>query len=87
MKNNWITLDCGIRAEHWIRSKNTESLKISLNDLYSGQGEQNSMSLMANLFKELSDKGYKGKGISIDFGYYDSVDGLFLEVNRLIKDK
>lgn len=84
-KRGTITLNCGINVLRWMRTKTTESLRIDLSDLYSGHGEQNKMSLMADLFKELSEKGYKGNGISINFGLYDSVDGLYLEVNRKIK--
>ncbi len=85
MYNNRIELDCGIVAQYWLRSEGTESLRISLIDLYSGYGEQNSMSLMADLFKELHDKGFSGQGISMDKGYYDDIENLYLEVNRQIK--
>jgi hypothetical protein len=35
-KRGTITLDCGINALIWMRNKNTEALRISLGDLYSG---------------------------------------------------
>lgn len=83
MKKTIITLDCGISAEVSVYKK-VETLSISLYDVYSGYGRLNDLAKMAELFKELDSKGYKGAGIYIQTGYYDSVDDLILTVNRRI---
>jgi hypothetical protein len=76
-----ITLDCGIDAEVW-ENKDYTSIDISLIDLYNGNGVNNSLKRMAELFTELSEKGFVGNGISRDIGYYDSTDDLILNVTK-----
>jgi hypothetical protein len=76
-----ITLDCGMEAEVW-ENKGYISMDISLIDLYNGYGTNNTLKRMAELFTELSKKGYKGNGISREIGYYDSTDDLILNVTK-----
>lgn len=76
-KKKTIKLDCGFEAESWT-FKDGEQLSISLIDLYNGYGSQCSFSDLANLFKELSDKGFRPYGLSRVEGYYGSTDDLLL---------
>jgi hypothetical protein len=82
MKLKPITLDCGIEAEVW-ENKSYISMDISLIDLYNGYGTNNTLKRMAELFTELTEKGFEGNGISRDIGYYDSTDDLILNVTKL----
>lgn len=81
-----ITLDCGIDAEIW-ENKDYISMDISLIDLYNGSGTNNTLKRMAELFTELSEKGFVGNGISRDIGYYDSTDDLILQVIKFKKNE
>jgi hypothetical protein len=78
-----VRLNCGLECEY-SKYKNTEFLTISLYDLYNGYGKFNDLKTISNLFKELNDKGFKNSGISLDTGYYDSIDDLKLNVNRTL---
>ena len=80
-KKNIIKLDCGVEAENWFYS-GTEWLRISIVDLYNGYGQLASLSLLAELFAELSKKGFTSNAISRIEGYYGSTDDLLLDVCR-----
>lgn len=86
-KTEWITLDCGVKAEKWTykhKRELYEYLEISLNDLYSGYGTGNDLGLMAKLFNELHTKGYTAQGMSLVNGYYDSIDDVILKAKKKI---
>lgn len=74
MKKEKITLKCGIEAEV-SKYNGIETLSVSLDDLYEGYEHNITLLKFSELFKELSDMGYKNVGCSIDYGYYNSVDG------------
>lgn len=87
MADKWIDLklDCGIN----VRSKTTtnknvatEWLEISLYDFYQGCGNLNNPKTLANLFQELANKNFTLKGLSLDKGFYDSIDGVILDATR-----
>ena len=81
---NIILLDCGIKAEQRINNRK-EWLDISLINLYEGYEDENDFELMFKLFLELHTKGFKGKGMSREVGYYDSTDDIILKCSRDIK--
>lgn len=81
MNRKAIKLDCGFEAERWI-FEGKECLSISLIDLYNGYGSQCSFFDLANLFKELSDKGFRPYGLSRIEGYYGSTDDLLLTCRK-----
>jgi len=80
-KKKTTKLNCGFEAESWT-FKGGEQLSISLIDLYNGYGSQCSFFDLANLFKELSDKGFRPYGLSRVEGYYGSTDDLLLRCGK-----
>ena len=80
-KKKSIKLDCGFDAESWT-FKGEEQLSISLIDFYHGYESKCNFLDLANLFKELSDKGFHPYGLSRVEGYYGSTDDLLLRCGK-----
>lgn len=78
-----ITLDCGIVCKRHVYSGD-EWLEISLEHLHRGYGPESEFELLSKLFAELHAKGYKGTGLHIVTGYYDSIDDIVLNVFKKI---
>lgn len=91
--DKWIDkkLDCGV----YVRSKTvtnknmaTEFLEINFYDFYEGSsyitdsGNLNNPHNLAQLFKELAEKNFTLKGLSLNMGRYDSVDGVTLTATK-----
>lgn len=76
-----LTLDCGVIANQYIFD-GWDRIEISLKDLLNGGGELSDFNKLSILFKELHDKGYKNRGLSVEYGWYDAVENLILDVDR-----
>ena len=81
MSKKKIILINGHVVTTWTYGK-YEFVEFSLHDLYSGYGEFNDLETIAKLFQEFAGMGFQGDGLSIDYGYYDSIDDLIFRGSR-----
>ena len=78
-------LDCGVVIETWetkLRKIIVYYAQLDLTDLHNGVGVNNSILLIGKALIELDSMGYNNSGISLNYGYYNSIDGVTLTLTK-----